>query len=193
MFRSTSVIAIVILAFALATAADEKKESKKPAEQKKEETSTEASAKSKSENESPLVKAARESKARRDGGEKSRITITNEDVEKSGGKLIQSTNKPLDPLPSSKPTSDEMRQVAAENAKAARREELQAQILKHQTTVRDLEKELRRIEETYYNEDDPDYREDVLAQNFEETRDQLEAARKDLAAARKALASVGGS
>jgi ABC-type transporter Mla subunit MlaD len=188
----TALIAALLLAATLGIAADEKKETAEKQQQKKD--SAEKAEKAKPDpNESPLVRAARESKAKREQSEKSRITITNKDVEKSGGKLIQTTTKPLEPLPSSKPTAEEMRQVAAENVRAERRADLQAQVAKHQKTVTELEKELRRIEETYYNEDDPDYREDVLSTSFDDTKKQLDEARKQLATARKALAAAGGN
>lgn len=190
--RTTALISALLVAVTLGLGADEKKESSEKPNQKQDEAEKAKKAKP-APNESPLVRAARESKARREEGEKSRITITNEDVEKSGGKLIQTTTKPLEPLPSSTPSAEEMRQVAAENARSERRADLQAQVARHQKTVTELEKELRRIEETYYNEDDPDYREDVLATSFEDTKKQLDEARKQLAAARKALAASGGN
>jgi DNA-binding protein YbaB len=53
--------------------------------------------------------------------------------------------------------------------------------------------ELRRIEETYYDEDDPDFREDVIEKRFEDTKSRLEKARQELEAARKATSDSGVS
>lgn len=181
---AATILPILLMLCATGLLADEQKKPEGEGKARAEASTGTAEAK---EGESPLVKAARESKARREG-EKSRISITNDDVKKSDGKLIQSTSKPLEPLPGSSDVEKTMRDVASAKEKKSNRTDLQASITKYQQEVDTLEKELRRIEETYYNEDDPDYREDVLAVRFEETKRQLEAAREQLGAARKALA-----
>ena len=50
--------------------------------------------------------------------------------------------------------------------------------------VDDLEKELRRIEETYYAENDPNYRDSTIEPRFNQTKKQLDDARKELTDAR---------
>ena len=56
-----------------------------------------------------------------------------------------------------------------------------------QAKVNDLDKELDRLEQAYYAENDPNYRDKTIAERFEQTKKQLESARKDLAEAREAL------
>lgn len=187
MRRTIAIISAVALAFALQLSADDAKK-----EPSKGETASASESAPSAPDESPLVKAARAGKANREG-EKSRLSITNADVKKSQGKIIQAGTKPLDPLPAVSDVEKTMRDTAAAKAPKSNRQALQAEVDKHQKAVTDLEQELRRIEETYYNEDDPDYREDVLEKSFEETRKQLEAARKELAAARQALGASGGN
>ena len=53
--------------------------------------------------------------------------------------------------------------------------------------MNDLDKELDRLEQAYYAENDPNYRDKTIAERFEQTKKQLESARKDLAEAREAL------
>ena len=56
-----------------------------------------------------------------------------------------------------------------------------------QAKVNDLDKELDRLEQAYYAENDPNYRDKTIAERFEQTKKQLESARKELAEAREAL------
>jgi predicted translin family RNA/ssDNA-binding protein len=56
-----------------------------------------------------------------------------------------------------------------------------------QAKVNDLDKELDRLEQAYYAENDPNYRDKTIAERFEQTKKQLESARKDLAEAKEAL------
>ena len=53
--------------------------------------------------------------------------------------------------------------------------------------MNDLDKELDRLEQAYYAENDPNYRDKTIAERFEQTKKQLESARKDLAEARDGL------
>ncbi len=185
MRRTTPILAALLLTLTTGLTADEQAKS---TETKKDAATTET--RKDDPDESPLVKAARKGKANREG-EKSRISITNADVEKAGGKIIQSSDKPLVPLPANSDVEKTMRDLAAAKSNQKNKNQLTELVAKYQKEVTDLERELRRIEETYYNEDDPDYREDVLALNFDDTKKQLEAARKELAKARKALGGTG--
>ena len=56
-----------------------------------------------------------------------------------------------------------------------------------QSKVTDLDKELDRLEQAYYAENDPNYRDKTIAERFDQTKKQLETARKELADARDAL------
>lgn len=132
---------------------------------------------------SPLVRAAKESRAR---NKKSppRVVLTNEDARKAKGGLILISEKPIEKKSGPKPNPQSQRQaptgptaedLAAANAKleAARKE------------VSDLEKELGRLEEDYYNEDDPNYRDRVIEARFQQATRQLAIARQKLLDARE--------
>ena len=56
--------------------------------------------------------------------------------------------------------------------------------------VADLDKSLNLIEQSFYAENDPNYRDDVIQKRFEQTKRQLGDARKELADARDALAAL---
>ena len=56
----------------------------------------------------------------------------------------------------------------------------------------DLEKELRRLEDAYYAENDPNYRDSTIEQRFNQTKKQLDDARKDLADARDGQGKIKG-
>lgn len=119
---------------------------------------------------SDLVAAAKKAKAGRVAIP--RKVITNSDVKKAKGKLIElpATSKPLASL--SAPTSIEKQD--AERKIAAAEQHAQADAEKK---VADLEKELAAIEQTYYEENDPAFRDDVIRKRFEQKKLELDAAR----------------
>lgn len=130
---------------------------------------------------SPLVKAAKAN-----GGPKKKTTkkvITNADLDKAPNKPAAAAAKPAaTPPPAAPPVSiadqDKLRhdRIAAQNRADAA-----------QAKVTDLDKELDRLEQAYYAENDPNYRDKTIAERFEQTKKQLETARKDLAEARDGL------
>ena len=134
---------------------------------------------------SPLVKAAKES-----GGPKKKTTkktITNADVKKSsvktkapalGAKPAPQTATPAVVMPPLAADQDKLFHARAEARKRAD---------SAQAKVSDLDKELDRLEQAYYAENDPNYRDKTIAGRFEQTKLQLESARKELADAREAL------
>ncbi len=134
---------------------------------------------------SPLVKAAKEN-----GGPKKKTTkkaITNADVKKSavkssatatGAKVAPKAETPAVPMP---PAIADQSKLVHARADAQKRAD-DAQI-----KVNDLDKELDRLEQSYYAENDPNYRDKTIAARFDQTKLQLEAARKELADARDAL------
>jgi HAMP domain-containing protein len=144
-------------------------------------------------NESPLVKAARDAAAKR--GTKTRLTINDKDVKKSAGKLIETTSRPLPAVPNQAAEIDKRnREVkAAATSEAAAQKSVEDRVGKLAKEVESLESELRRVEESYYDEDDPDFREDVIEKKFNDTKAKLERARQDLEAARAAAAARGVS
>jgi hypothetical protein len=140
-------------------------------------------------NESPLVKAAKDAAAKR--GTKTRLTINDKDVKKSAGKLIETTTRPLPAVPNQAAEIDKRNREAktAATSEAAARKTGEDKVVKLTKEVESLESELRRVEESYYDEDDPDFREDVIEKKFNDTKAKLEKARQDLEAARAAAAA----
>lgn len=139
-------------------------------------TSASAEATPAASSDSALVRA---SKAGAGRTKTSRKVITNADVKKSRGKLIPVTTKPAAPAAETKKTLFEQQDDQ-------RRARAQADILvaDAQKKVQELEKELRRIEQSYYDSNDPMYRDDVIQKSFNQTKRQLDDARKQLADAR---------
>ena len=132
--------------------------------------------------ESDLVKAANDAKAKR-GAAKTKV-ITNADVKKSKGNVATTTLAPLpadEAKPAPKLTSDQFyraRREADDRVKASEKK------------AAELEKSLDLIEQSFYAENDPNYRDDVIQKRFEQTKRQLADARKELADARDALAAL---
>jgi len=124
---------------------------------------------------SDLVAAAKKAKAGRVAIP--RKPITNSDVKKSKGKLIElpgaapSTNA-APAVPADKRTSQQKHEDAMKAATVA--EKAQSDAAKK---VADLEKELAVIEQSYYEENDPAYRDDVIRKKFDQKKQELEAAR----------------
>lgn len=131
---------------------------------------------------SPLVKASKAA-----GGPKRKPTkkvITNADVKKSRGKLTELpgskatiTLKMPDVPKNSQADFEEQRRAAAAAAK---------KVEKAEAGVATLEAELARIEQSYYEANDPDERDTTIKRRFDQTKQQLDAARKQLAEAREA-------
>jgi len=103
--------------------------------------------------------------------------ITNADVKKAKGKLIELPSKG-GPVPFhvlDQKSSLEKHDDALKAAAAAERQANAAQ-----KKISDLEKELAAIEQSYYDENDPTYRDDVIRKKFEEKQRELEGARAAL-------------
>jgi hypothetical protein len=121
-----------------------------------------------------LVETAKSAKAKR--RKSTSKVITNADVKKSKGKLLET---PLRPLPDEAPQPTLAEKHAADKKiRAARDERLTAA----RSTVATLEKELAALEQKYYEENDLDRRDGVLVKQFNEVKERLDAARKELAA-----------
>jgi hypothetical protein len=134
---------------------------------------------------SPLVKAAKAN----NGGTKKKIpkkVITNADVAKGSPK--SSTPAPAAAKPAAATSTAPPKGSIAEQDKLLYdRAEAQKRTDAAQAKVADLDKELDRLEQAYYAENDPNYRDKNIAERFEQTKKQLETARKELADARDAL------
>jgi len=135
---------------------------------------------------SPLVKAAKAN-----GGPKkpTKKVITNADVKKSSGKVttLPPAATSTTPVPAPKGSIAEQDKLLHDRAAAQKRTDAA------QAKVNDLDKELDRLEQAYYAENDPNYRDKTIAERFEQTKKQLESARQDLAEAREALEKLKGN
>jgi molecular chaperone GrpE (heat shock protein) len=131
---------------------------------------------------SPLVKAAKAN-----GGPKKKPTkkvITNADLNKAPNKPVATAAaKPAATPPPAAPSISIADQDKLRHDRLAAQNRADAAQLK----VNDLDKELDRLEQAYYAENDPNYRDKTIAERFEQTKKQLESARKDLAEARDGL------
>jgi hypothetical protein len=123
---------------------------------------------------SPLVKASKASKAQKK--KSSTKVITNADVKKSKGNLVvlqPTAMPPVPPAPSKSPLelqADQRKEQAAADAQRAAA----------QKKVSDLEQQLARIEQSYYEENDPVVRDTKIAKEFALTKQKLDATRRDL-------------
>ena len=135
---------------------------------------------------SPLVKAAKAS-----GGPKKKSTkkvITNADVKGSKGNLKvlpAKVSEPAGPVDNRGP-------LQKQDDDRRTRSEASLRLTGAQKKVDELQKELRRIEDAYYAENDPNYRDSTIEAQFNQTKKQLDDARRDLADARDAQTKTAG-
>ena len=125
---------------------------------------------------SRLVEAAKAS-----GGpkkKKSTKVITNDDVKKSTGKLTElpgegaeAQKAPGDPSKSTLEKHNDKLRAAESSAK---------RIAASEKMVADLESQLAKIEQSYYESTDPDYRDKTIKAQFNDTKRALDVARKAL-------------
>jgi hypothetical protein len=119
---------------------------------------------------SALVEASKEAKSKRKGSTSK--VITNADVKKSKGKLIERPGTAA-PDPAPQPT-------LAEKHEAERGFEREAKAAEAQKLVDELTKQLEKIEQAYYEENDLDKRDEVIARQFEDVKKKLDGAKKAL-------------
>jgi hypothetical protein len=120
-----------------------------------------------------VVEAAKSAKAKRK--QSTSKVITNADVKKSKGKVVETTaRKPVDAEP--EPSLVEQQQ-AMRKARTA----YDAKSAAAQAEVEQLEKELAALEQQYYEENDLDRRDGELVRRFDVTKKKLDAARAVLA------------
>jgi hypothetical protein len=139
--------------------------------------------------ESALVKAAHDAKAKKQASTKK--PITNADLKKAKSKLI--THEPV-PIPTdttaSATVTDTRGPIAKDDEHYRDRKAAEERVKILSAKVSELEKDLDRLEQSYYNENDPNERDTVIFKRFGQTKKQLEGARKELADARDGLDSV---
>ena len=100
--------------------------------------------------------------------------ITNADVKKSKGKIVQTPNLPATVEKQPTLTEKHEAQKAADKAANALR-------TKQETLVNRLETELAAIEQQYYDENDPNRRDTEIVKKFNDVKAKLDAARSELA------------
>ena len=136
---------------------------------------------------SALVKAAKASRTKKKKA--TRKVITNADVKKSRGKLTLLPGKSEHHDPAATPAPAKSEIVQFEEKRSAT-EAANKRVADAEATVKSLAAELARIEQNYYETNDPNYRDTTIKERFEQTKRQLEDARKALAEARDAQRQV---
>ena len=115
-----------------------------------------------------LVEAAKQAKEKRK--KSTTRVLTNADVKKSKGKVVTTPNVSDEPV-RPEPTLMEKHQAARAAEKA-----LAEQRAASDELIAALEKELAAIEQSYYNENDLNYRDTVLVPRFNEVKAKWNAA-----------------
>jgi hypothetical protein len=141
--------------------------------------------------ESALVKAAHAAKAKKLASTKK--PITNADLKKAKSKLATFTPAQAtatDTTATVSVATDTKGPMAKEDDRYRARKDAEERVNAASAKVSDLEKEIDRVEQSYYNTNDPNERDNVIAKRFAQTKRQLEDARKELADARDALAAL---
>lgn len=126
---------------------------------------------------SPLVSAA---KANVNHKKSTRKVITNADVKKARAKLLVVSQKPaplVTPAETKGPIEKQDDELRARDAADAR-------VAVAEKKVAGLEADLHRVEQSFYDENNPTYRDDVIQKRFDQAKRQLDEARKELADAR---------
>lgn len=131
-----------------------------------------------------VVDAARDAKAKRK--KSTTKVITNKDVKNSKGKLIILNDSA--PLPAVKKES--LPTVQQLDARHRARVEAQERSDAAAAKVAELEKRLEAIEQRYFEENDPNYRDTVIRKEFQDTRFALNEAKDKLLEAVAALQSL---
>jgi len=143
--------------------------------------------------ESDLVKAAHAAKAKKLASTKK--PITNADLKKAKSQLIVHDAPPVTATDTTATTAttaptDTRGPIAKDDDRYRARKAVEERVNAASAKVTELEKELDRVEQNYYNTNDPTERDNVIAKRFAQTKRQLEDARKELADARDALAAL---
>ncbi len=119
---------------------------------------------------SALVEASKNSKAKRKGS--TTKVITNADVKKADKSKVttrKGTAEPVEPQPTLMEKHEAERKVRLDK-------EGKLKVLNE--TIAGLEKELARLEQTYFETNDLNYRDTELVKRFNETKAKLDEARK---------------
>ncbi len=120
-----------------------------------------------------LTDAAKDAKSKRK--KSTSKVLTNADVKKSKGKVIETPNVPAT-LPEKEATLTEKYEAQRTADKVA-----SEQRAKSEKLVADLEKKLAALEQQYYEENDLDRRDGEIVKKFNDTKAKLDAAKAELA------------
>jgi len=139
--------------------------------------------------ESPLVRAARLARESRTDGKKSTVSITDEDVRASTGKITVGTYEGPDTKTAPKDSAGEILQKMEKDRerRAEEAKEAAERVAELELEVSRLERASALLEDEYYEHSDSTDREDEITNAFESTRKDLAAKRDELATAREAL------
>jgi hypothetical protein len=139
--------------------------------------------------ESPLVRAARLARESRAEGKKSTVSINDEDVRTSTGRVTIGKYAGPDPESSRKESAGEILQKMEQDRDRSAREAKEAaeRVAELEREVARLERASALLEDEYYEHSDATDREDEIMTAFESTRRNLDAKRDELAAARELL------
>lgn len=127
-----------------------------------------------------MVEAARGAKARRKSS--STKVITNADVKKSRGKIVERKGSIDVVADKPQPTMTE-----AHQARLAAEKEARERLASAEARVAELEKELAAVEQSYYEESDLERRDGEIVRRFDTTRKNLDEANAALLEARRLL------
>ena len=139
---------------------------------------------------SPLVKAAKAAGGPRKHAGK---VITNGDVKKAANKSRGGqapSPVPSDAEQAGAPVLHTLTPLQKQDDQRRARAAATERVTKAETKAAELEAELRRLEQAYYEESDLNRRDKVLVPRFEQTRKQLDEAKAELAAARDGLSRL---
>jgi hypothetical protein len=137
--------------------------------------------------ESPLVRAARLARESRATGKKSTISINDEDVRASTGRITVGQYAGPDPDNSRKESAGEIFLKMEKDRDRSAREAKEAaeRVAELEREVARLERASALLEDEYYEHSDATDREDEIMTAFESTRRDLDAKRDELRAARE--------
>jgi hypothetical protein len=134
-----------------------------------------------------LVKAAHDAKSKRK--KSTTKVITNKDVKKAKGSLV------VLPAKEEKPAAkvEKPMTIADQDKLLKQRREANEHLDVAQKKFDGLQKELDTIEQSYYAENDPNYRDTVIQKRFDQTKKQLDTAREELANARDTVQKLSSA
>jgi hypothetical protein len=139
------------------------------------------------------VRAARESKKRKEA--RGTISITNENLVTDPKKGKITTSSPRNTPVKEKASAEHPTPAASADAEAEaywreRAHTARSRVADLEETIRRLEQEAKKLENDFYSWDDGNYRDGVIKPAWDRKREELETARRELVTAQKELADL---